>query len=120
MKKYILFIAIQLCFSFAVQAKPAFICSYVFSSKAIKNVEKIKYDKLKHCAVTCMLTLRCGASDALQLGVLKEIKDLFGYGNAEWADLEANQTGAYLGTIRRARSDQECITRCKDYYPDQK
>jgi len=106
--------------SSSVQAKTTAICSYLYSHSAIKKVEKLQNDKLKHCSVTCMLTLKCGAADALELGLLKEIKDLFGEGNAEWADLEANQTGAYQAIIGRARNDRECISRCQDYYPDQK
>ncbi len=111
---------LTLLLSFHAQAKTTALCSYIYSSAAIEKVENIQNDKLKHCSVTCMLTLRCGAADALELGLLKELKDLFGEGNAEWADLEANQTGAYQASIGRARTDNQCISRCRDYYPDQK
>jgi hypothetical protein len=118
MKMLLSLLFLLLMLSSNSHAKSTALCSYIYSSKVIEKVEKFQNDKLKHCSVTCMLTLRCGPIDALELGMLKEMKDLFGDGNAEWADLEANQTGAYQASIGRARTDKECISRCRDYYPN--
>lgn len=73
-------------------------------------------DKLKHCALMCGVTLACSAGAARSLGYAKEILDLLGLGQAERADLEANERGIQLARAGRARSTPECIEQCGLYY----
>ncbi len=98
-------------------AEAKFVCSALFAKGLAKTVSEAKNDKYKHCAVSCMLSLRCGPSDAFSLGLMKEVTDLFTDGTAEWADIEANSTGINIAVRRRARTDQECRSSCDDYYP---
>ena len=70
------------------------------------------YDKNLHCAVSCMLTLRCNSKEVLLVGYLKEFKDLLGPGNAERADIEADKYGISLVKHKRAMEDKECQTQC--------
>jgi hypothetical protein len=75
------------------------------------------YDKFKHCAVSCFLTLRCSSAEVLIVGALKEFKDLFDDGNAEMADLDADRYGIRLVTDQRATYDAECSRQCGSHYP---
>jgi hypothetical protein len=75
------------------------------------------YDKFKHCAVSCYLTLRCSAIEVMAVGALKEFKDLFDEGNAEITDLEADRFGIRLVTNGKADHDRECARRCNQRYP---
>lgn len=118
MMKYLILISLYLI-PVTAQSKQMALCSSLFASAIKAKVEKISSvtDKFKHCAVSCMLTLRCGPSDALSLGVIKEIVDVFGEGNAEWADIEADTIGINLGISRKVKADNHCINECLEYYP---
>lgn len=74
-------------------------------------------DKNMHCAVSCMLTHRCYASDVLALGVGKEIWDVFTPGDADLRDLQADIRGINLSTSGRARNKVDCFHQCDSYYP---
>jgi hypothetical protein len=108
--------------SFAESSKKAFpICSMVYVSSIKTKVEKMGgYDKFKHCAVSCMLALRCPPNDVLEIGILKELADVVGPGNAEWDDLEANYKGVYLVMQKKAKSDDTCKQQCDKIYPRNK
>ena len=75
------------------------------------------YDKFKHCAVSCYLGLRCGKGQVGLIGVLKEIRDAFGYGNAEIADIKADFYGIKLVRKKLATSDELCGIKCDERYP---
>ena len=94
-------------------------CSMNYLSDAFRWVEHQgnDYDKFKHCAVSCFLTLRCSATEVLIVGALKEFKDLFDDGNAEVADLDADRYGIRLVTDQRATYDAECSRQCGSHYP---
>ncbi len=49
-------------------------------------------------------------------GVLKEVRDLFGPGNAEMADLEADALGIELADTGAAKTDKQCLQQCDLYY----
>lgn len=68
-------------------------------------------DKQKHCRAAALIAARCSVGEAALLGVMKEIRDLLGPGNAEWADLRANQAG--IRCARGAGSDEQ-IGECCD------
>ncbi len=110
----ILFITLSLLISTQSFAEEMMICSALNYSKVKKIVESQgSYDKYKHCAVSCLLTLRCPASEVFNLGVLKELADMVGPGNAEWDDLKADAEGIKLVTSKKAKTDQQCIDQCK-------
>jgi len=92
---------------------------------AISNVSEAKrwvenqantYDKFKHCSVSCFLTLRCNATEVWMVGALKEFKDLFDDGNAEMADLHADEYGISLVTKGKATYDAECVSQCNSKF----
>ncbi|HAZ12446.1 MAG: hypothetical protein A2X86_16900 [Bdellovibrionales bacterium GWA2_49_15] len=96
-----------------------FLCSGVQAFQLRKQVLQLPNDKTKHCALSCFLTWRCGPLDAWELGALKEVWDLFGPGQAEWSDLEADGRGIFFGVrvgIGR-KADRQCINLCKSIYP---
>jgi len=92
---------------------PLFSLLYANSVKA--KLVQSNNDKYKHCAVSCMLSNRCGGFDSYQLGVLKEIWDIIGPGNAEWKDLEADMIGVQMSMHKIATNDKECNQRCLEY-----
>jgi hypothetical protein len=74
------------------------------------------YDKNIHCAVSCMLSLRCPYTEVAQAGVLKEIGDLLGLGDPDLEDIQANLYGIGLVYRREARFDRECLSGCNQRY----
>jgi len=74
------------------------------------------YDKSKHCAVSCYLTLRCRPDQVRAVGLLKEFRDLFGYGNAEVADIKANFYGVNLAQKKIATRDEDCSRICSENF----
>ena len=77
------------------------------------------YDKFKHCAVSCYLSLRCPRREVLAVGVLKEFYDAMGYGNAELADLIADLKGIKIVKKKQAKHDSDCVQLCDQMYPMQ-
>ncbi len=89
------------------------LCSMRHAHKVISIAEKHSgYDKNRHCAVSCMLALRCNNREVMLIGYLKEFKDLFGKGNAETNDVVADRYGIDLVSHQRARKDRECLVQC--------
>lgn len=113
--KYILLLSLLV--SATVQAKPEVFCSLYHSKRVIGIAEKhSKFDKNRHCTVSCMLTLKCSADEVLLVGTLKEIKDFFGPGEASAEDLKADALGISLAVKGAARSDSQCLSQCDLYY----
>jgi hypothetical protein len=102
----------------AQASAPKILCSLL-------NVKRVKaiavahstFDKNRHCTVSCMLTLKCGPTEAMSIGILKEIQDLFGPGQADIDDLKADALGVDIAFTRRARRDSQCLEQCDLYYP---
>jgi hypothetical protein len=101
--------------SFAAEDEKELILCPLFYLKEVKKTveENGDFDKYKHCAVSCMLTLRCSPVDVMEIGFYKEFADVFGPGNAEMADLKADYYGISLVTSKDANSDSTCIQQCK-------
>jgi len=99
------------------ESNKQFICSYIYSKNVIKKAEShSSNDKNKHCSVSCMLTLRCPATEVMAVGALKEFKDLFDSGNAEVADLIADRRGIIFVLNSQANTDTECFLECDKFY----
>jgi len=88
-------------------------------SKAKKLLQKIpaeeKRDKVKHCHMSCMLTLRCPAIDVYTFGLMKEFYDLFGPGDADQRDIKANRIGISFVTRDNVKSDDQCYEACANF-----
>ena len=116
-----LFILLTLClttFSSAHADAPEILCS-LLNAKRVKAIaiSHSTFDKNRHCTVSCMLSLKCGPTEAMTMGILKEIQDLFGPGDADMDDLAADALGVDLAFTRRARKDSQCLEQCDLYYP---
>ena len=113
MVKYLLLLAIMLP-TITHAEDEAIVCPLFFYSDVKKIAEaRDSYDKFKHCAVSCMLTLRCPAYDVVQVGLLKEGLDYLGYGTPEAADMEANMDGVRLVTRKKVKTDKACLDSCQ-------
>ncbi len=94
------------------------LCSAFYAQRLKSEVNKpLANDKWKHCSLSCMLARRCGGEDSFIIGIIKELADLVGPGNAEWADLRADADGVALAVLGVARSDEQCQSHCADLYP---
>lgn len=120
MKKMITLLLITISLNtLAEEKEKTAICSLWYASDVKAIVEKKgKFDKFKHCAVSCLLTLRCPATDVMQIGIYKELADVLGPGNAEMKDLVADFDGIDLVVKRKAKTDDQCIKQCHVLYPE--
>ena len=93
------------------------LCTIKTANKYLPQVEKHSdYDKNRHCAISCIMAVKCNDNETLLAGFMKEVKDVFGPGNAEWADYEADKTGIRLVKTKRAQTVKECFQQCDLYY----
>jgi hypothetical protein len=92
-------------------------CSYYHSARVIKiATEHTEFDKNRHCTVSCMLALKCNNHEVMMIGLLKEIQDVFGPGEADSEDLKADAFGISLVSSSAAKTDKQCLTQCDLYY----
>lgn len=87
-------------------------CSYR-EAKRLKPIYEKRTglrDKTLHCTFSCMIAYECSSLGAWNLGVFKEVMDLFGKGNAELADIKANAFGIRLS--RDVSNKQQCEDYC--------
>jgi hypothetical protein len=66
-------------------------------------------DKRQHCLAGGFIARYCSGSEAYLAGAGKELKDLFGRGDAEWGDWRADRAG--IACARSAGDDDE-LARC--------
>ncbi len=117
MKNTLLAIFVLTTISTQAFASVNFICSLNNSKRVISIAEKhSSYDKNRHCTVSCMLALKCSDNEVLMIGLLKEIKDFFGPGEASEEDLKADAFGVSLVSKNAAKSDSQCLSQCDLYY----
>jgi len=99
-----------------------YVCSvsYLMFSNIISDAHKhSSRDKNKHCAISCMLTLRCNSVEVFEVGVIKEIIDFFGPGNMEFEDIKADYDGINIGRnlyFSNQISDELCFHHCDQIY----
>lgn len=119
MKLFTLFSLLFSVSSIAAEEQNQWIACPLYYLKEVKKTVESHgdYDKYKHCAVSCMLTLRCSPADVMEIGLYKEIVDVFGPGNAEIADLRADSQGIRLALSRSINTDQQCIESCQKTFP---
>jgi hypothetical protein len=119
-------LALLLCLNFVspAAANPILIrpAAGLCSMLNLKRVTEIAqdhsgYDKFLHCAVSCMLAVKCPIAEVVSVGVMKEIKDMFGDGEADLRDIRANLWGINQVIRGHARTDRQCLQRCELRYP---
>ena len=120
MLKFLPFILMFMHMSLAHANSPrkTLLCSYrnIPHAQVWVDEQRNTYDKFKHCAVSCYLTLRCPARQVRAVGVLKEFRDLLGYGNAEIADIKADFYGVKLAKKKIALHDEDCSRICDERF----
>ena len=89
-------------------------CAAIYANKLKNTLPVSSSDKFKHCALSCHLSLLCGSSGTVMIGIFKELADLVGPGNAEWNDLRANFRGIFLS--KKIINPKLCYYRCARYY----
>jgi hypothetical protein len=114
--KWVLFFLLG-SFNIQVHAGAEALCSLYHSKNILEIAKKHSADdKNRHCTVSCMLTLKCPSPDVLMAGVLKEVQDVFGPGNAEVEDLKADALGISFARDELSLNNQECLNTCDLYY----
>lgn len=97
--------------SLLAHSEEALFCSYQ-EAKRLKKIYETKplKDKTIHCTVSCKIAYKCSSLGSWHMGLFKEILDLFGKGNAEWADIRANAYGIRLSKLisNSAQCDDYC------------
>jgi len=87
-------------------AKSSYGC---MASVAKEKVPAHAPDKRQHCLAGGFIARYCSGSEAYLAGAGKELKDLFGGGDAEWGDWRADRAG--IACARSAKDDDE-LARC--------
>jgi hypothetical protein len=69
-------------------------------------------DSEAHCIAAGLIARHCSVSEALMASVGKEIRDLFGAGDAEWRDLGSDRRG--VACARHAETDADLQACCRN------
>jgi hypothetical protein len=67
-------------------------------------------DDEAHCIAAGLIALHCSKTEAWLAGVGKEVRDLFGHGDAEWRDLRSDGRG--IECAQSARDDTRLVACC--------
>jgi hypothetical protein len=119
--KYLINIFFLSCFLvstslFATEKTFLPICSAPKAKKLLKKIPaEEKRDKVKHCHMSCMLTLRCPSIDVYTFGLMKEFADLFTPGDADTKDIRANRIGIRFVTRGYSTTDEQCYEACANF-----
>lgn len=68
----------------------------------------IDNDKRLHCLASAQIAQQCSVIEAYMAGMGKELSDLFGHGDAEWADWRADRAGVSCGRHNNSADIQAC------------
>jgi hypothetical protein len=69
-------------------------------------------DKHAHCLASGLIARYCSQSEAYLAGFGKELRDLFGSGDAEWRDWRADRVG--IACAREAGNDADIASCCSE------
>ena len=67
-------------------------------------------DDMKHCMAAGLIARYCSRTEAWMASYGKEIEDMFGHGDAQWADIRSDGRG--IGCARGVHSDEELRQCC--------
>ncbi len=65
-------------------------------------------DKQQHCLASAYIARQCSVTEAYLAGMGKEVQDLFGAGDADWADWRADRQGIAC----RSAGDVNAVLSC--------
>lgn len=68
-------------------------------------------NKQTHCLAAGLIARHCSVAEAYVAGAGKELRDVFGHGDAEWADWRADRIG--IGCARSSASDEQLADCCE-------
>jgi hypothetical protein len=74
----------------------------------------VQSDKQTHCLAAGLIARYCSRSEAYMAGAGKELRDLLGGGDAEWADWRADRAGIACAKI--AADDSAIAVCCHSAY----
>jgi hypothetical protein len=119
MKIIVQFLALCLFFCSPLAAEEEITpCALINGLPFAQSVNRLPIkDKAKHCTVMCFVTHKCSQYSARALGLTKELIDLLGPGNAERADLEANEYGIQVALANPEITKEMCLEICTEHYP---
>jgi hypothetical protein len=103
-----LVVSLALC-GCAAQAERPTSSSYGCMAVERESLPADMPDEQKHCVASGLIARHCSVSEANMAGFGKELQDLFGRGDASWADWKMDRKG--IGCAREASSD-EAVTQC--------
>ncbi|HEY0939919.1 MAG TPA: hypothetical protein VGE08_07460 [Steroidobacter sp.] len=69
-------------------------------------------DLRTHCLAAGLIARYCSGTEAYMAGAGKELRDLFGAGDAEWRDWRADRAG--IDCARSADNDTALATCCEE------
>lgn len=72
-------------------------------------------DKMQHCAAAALIARHCSRTEAWLVAAGKETADVFGAGDAEWADWNADREG--LACERLGADDAQIMKCCEERLP---
>jgi hypothetical protein len=98
----------------SVQPRPAH-SSYGCMQAVRAQLPTDDNDKRLHCLATAQITRQCSVSEAYLAGMGKELSDLFGSGDAEWADWQADRAGVNCGRAQNSMEDIQACCAAKGY-----
>ena len=103
----------QACAPLAVDETRAGASSLGCMQSAIaKNSFRGRPDDEAHCLAAGMIALHCSATEAWLASYGKELRDLFGGGDAEWSDLQSDRRG--IQCARSATTESGLIECCSN------
>lgn len=73
------------------------------------NLDRTADDAQLHCAAAGLIARYCSVTEATIASYGKELKDLFGAGDAQWGDLESDRRGVRCA---RGASDTGELLKC--------
>ncbi len=103
--------ALPLCACVTVAERPARSTVGCAQSVVRSRVPAGLADKPTHCIAAAMIARYCSRTEATLVSIGKEAQDLFGAGDAEWADLRADRAG--LRCAAEAGDDGAVVECCR-------
>lgn len=98
----------------SVQPRPA-MSSYGCMQAVRAELPADASDKRLHCVAAAQIARQCSVSEAYLAGMGKELADLFGRGDAEWSDWQADRAGVGCGQTQNSASDIRACCAAKGY-----
>ena len=94
-----------------VEPRPAQ-SSYGCMQAVVQQLPESTNDKHLHCLAGAGIARQCSVVEAYLAGIGKELRDMFGAGDPEWADWQADRAGIRCARESATHADiEECCTR---------